>query len=53
MIIADDKYDSMSKYEVLICPYDLYASANIDIFWAEKDVKTLLLFKLLLYLQYE
>ena len=31
-MIADDKYDSMSKYEVLICPYDLYVSANIDIF---------------------
>ena len=52
-MIADDKYDSMSKYEVLICPYDLYVSANIDIFWIEKDVVILLLFKILLYLQYE
>ena len=31
-MIADDKYDSMSKYEVLICPYDLYAFGNVGIF---------------------
>ena len=31
-MIADDKYDSMSKYEVLICPYDLHTFVNIDIF---------------------
>ena len=52
-MIADDKYDSVSKYEVLICPYDLYAFANVGIFWTEKDVMILLLFKILLYLQYE
>ena len=52
-MIADDKYDSMSKYEVLICPYDLYIFVSVDIFWTEKDVEILLLFKILLYLQYE
>ena len=52
-MIADDKYDSMSKYEVLIYPYDLYTFVNVDIFWTEKDVTILLLFKILLYLQYE
>ena len=52
-MIADDKYDSVSKYEVLICPYDLYSFVNVDIFWTEKDVVILLLFKILLYLQYE
>lgn len=52
-MIADDKYDSMSKYEVLICPYDLYIFVNVDIFWTEKDAEILLLFKILLYLQYE
>ena len=52
-MIADDKYDSMSKYEVLICLYDLYTHINLDIFWTEKDVVILLLFKILLYLQYE
>ena len=31
-MIADDKYDSMSKYEALICPYDLYTFVNVDIF---------------------
>ena len=31
-MIADDKYDSMSKCEVLICPYDLYTFVNVDIF---------------------